>query len=102
MPFADILTAADIAQAFEAVSFAASQQVVLGSWSRLTEGTADEQQRLGRELLRVLGKEEVGDRPGRCEPRALKRRPKKQKLLMKPRAEARAELLAGRGKEGRG
>jgi len=85
-----------------AVSFAASQQVVLGSWSRLTEGTADEQQRLGRELLRVLGKEEVGDRPGRCEPRALKRRPKKQKLLMKPRAEARAELLAGRGKEGHG
>jgi putative transposase len=84
------------------ISFAASQQVVLGSWSKLTEATAAEQLLLGRELLRVLGKEEVGDRPGRCEPRALKRRPKKQKLLMKPRAEARAELLAGRGKEGRG
>lgn len=32
-------------------------------------------------------------RPDRVEPRALKRRPKPQRLLKKPRAEARAELL---------
>ena len=79
------------------ISLAASQQVVLGSWSRLTEATAVERWRLGVELLRVLGKEQVGKRPDRCEPRAVKRRPKKQKLLMKPRRQARAELLAGRG-----
>jgi hypothetical protein len=81
------------------ISFAASQQVVLGAWSKLTEGTREEQLRLGQALLRALGKEEVGNRPGRCEPRAVKRRPKKQKLLTKPRKQARAELLAGRGAE---
>jgi hypothetical protein len=35
----------------------------------------------------------VGDRPERCEPRAVKRRPKPLRYLTKPRAEARAELL---------
>jgi putative transposase len=79
------------------ISLAASQQVVLGSWSKMTEATAAERWRLGGEQLRVLGKEQVGHRPDRCEPRAVKRRPKKQKLLMKPRRQARAELLAGRG-----
>ena len=37
----------------------------------------------------------IGDRPDRVEPRAIKRRPKPHKLLTKPRAEARAELLRG-------
>ena len=35
----------------------------------------------------------VGNRPGRIEPRAVKRRPKPHDLLTKPRAQARAELL---------
>ena len=34
-----------------------------------------------------------GDRPGRIEPRAVKRRPKPHALLTKPRAEAKAELI---------
>jgi hypothetical protein len=38
----------------------------------------------------------VGDRPDRCEPRAVKRRPKPLRYLTKTRAEARAELLVGR------
>ena len=79
-----------------AISFAASQQAVLASWSKLTEAPVAERAALARALLRVLGGEVVGQRPDRCEPRAVKRRPKKQKLLMKPRAEARAELLRGR------
>jgi hypothetical protein len=79
-----------------AVSFTASLQVVVGAWSKLTEATPAEQAEMAGRLLRCLGKEKVGHRPGRCEPRALKRRPKKQKLLTKPRAEARAELLAKR------
>ena len=78
------------------ISFTASLQVVVGAWSKLTEATPAEQADMARKLLRCLGKEKVGHRPGRCEPRALKRRPKKQKLLTKPRAEARAELLAKR------
>jgi putative transposase len=78
------------------VSFAASQQTVLGAWSKLTEATAAERLQIGASLLRVLGKEKVGQRPDRCEPRAKKRRPKKCKLLTKPRAQARAELLGRR------
>ena len=35
----------------------------------------------------------VGNRPGRVEPRAIKRRRKEHALLTKPRAQARAELL---------
>ncbi|MDZ4263308.1 MAG: IS4 family transposase, partial [Pseudomonadota bacterium] len=34
-----------------------------------------------------------GNRPGRIEPRALKRRPNSYPLLMKPRDEARAGVL---------
>lgn len=79
------------------ISFAASRQVVLGGWQRLTEASPAEQEQIARELLRGLGQERVQDRPGRCEPRAVKRRPKKQKLLSKPRQVARAELLRGQG-----
>jgi len=43
-------------------------------------------------VLEALATHKVGDRPGRCEPRRIKRRPK-YPLLNKPRAEARAELL---------
>jgi putative transposase len=81
------------------ISFAASQQAVLGAWSKLTEATPPERLALAEALLRALGKEQVGHRPDRCEPRAKKRRPKNLKLLMKPRAQARAELLAGPGVE---
>ena len=38
----------------------------------------------------------VGRRPDRVEPRAIKRRAKPHDLLTKPRAQARAELLANR------
>ncbi len=81
------------------ISFAASQQLVLAGWSTMTEATAEERVRRAAALLPALGKEKVGHRPNRCEPRAKKRRPKNLKLLMKPRAEARAELLAGPGVE---
>jgi hypothetical protein len=45
-------------------------------------------------LLRAVGGRRVGRRPGRCEPREVKRRPKGDWWLTKPRAERRAELLA--------
>ena len=41
------------------------------------------------ELLKAITYHEVGDRPGRYEPRARKRRPKPYKLLQVPRNEAR-------------
>ena len=42
---------------------------------------------------RPEGKERVGNRPDRWEPRCVKRRPKPYKLLKEPRNQARARLL---------
>jgi hypothetical protein len=47
-------------------------------------------------LLAAIVTHRVGDRPDRCEPRAVKRRPKPLRFLTRPRAEARAKLLTGR------
>ena len=44
-------------------------------------------------VLLAIGTHEVGDRPGRYEPRRVKRRPKEYARLTKPRAEARTALL---------
>ena len=44
-------------------------------------------------LLRSVAAHRVGDRPGRVEPRAKKRRPKPHRLLTVPRREARKRLL---------
>ena len=46
-----------------------------------------------QELLFILiSQQKIGNRLGRIEPRAVKRRPKPFSLLMKPREEARAEI----------
>ncbi len=49
--------------------------------------TLDEEQLYA--LLLLMAQQRVGNRPGRIEPRAIKRRPKAFPLLSKPRAEAR-------------
>jgi Transposase DDE domain len=48
-------------------------------------------------LLEAIASYGVGARPNRVEPRAVKRRPKKQKLLTEPRQQARERLLKRRG-----
>ncbi|MDY3556901.1 transposase [Gemmata sp. JC717] len=45
-------------------------------------------------LLHAVGGRRVGQQPGRCEPREVKRRPKVYKRMTKPRATRRTELLA--------
>jgi putative transposase len=80
------------------ISFKASLQTVRESWGSMTYGREACRRLLGESLLGTLGQEQVGDRPDRCEPRAVKRRPKKQKLLTVPRQEARARLLRGGGR----
>lgn len=45
----------------------------------------------------AIASSRAGHRPNRVEPRAIKRRPKAHKLLCRPRAEARAKLIAARG-----
>jgi len=45
------------------------------------------------DFLRMIGQQKVGNRPGRIEPRAIKRRPKPYPLLTQPRPLARANVL---------
>jgi hypothetical protein len=76
-----------------AVSFTATKQTINAARSQLTLASLVERVRQGKLLLYELGKERVGDRPDRCEPRLVKRRPKQYKHLRVPRAQARARLL---------
>jgi Transposase DDE domain len=77
------------------LSFTAAMQQVAATWCLLP--LADDQ--LALLLVEAhrehLAHHEVGHRPNRIEPRAVKRRPKPHDLLTRPRAEARAALLAG-------
>ena len=71
------------------VSFKHTVQLWL-AWSEQHYGSETE---AGEEQLFVLiAQITVGNRPGRIEPRAVKRRPKPMPLLMKPREKARAEI----------
>ena len=47
------------------------------------------------QLLKAVASHRVGDRPDRVEPRRRKRRPKPYDRLMKPRHEAKRQLLKG-------
>ena len=58
-------------------------------WSRPSDRAT-----LMGEMLKAISSHEVGDRFGRVEPRANKRRPKPQRFLMEPRRQARKALLA--------
>jgi hypothetical protein len=80
------------------ISFTGAVQQLCASWDRLTTAGPGEVARQGRMLLVAVATHRVGNRPGRCEPRAKKRRPKAMPLLKKPRRVARAELLAGGAK----
>jgi hypothetical protein len=75
------------------LSFTAALQKIASAWAVMACCTEDVAGRLVQEHLQRMAKNLVGDRPNRVEPRAVKRRPKKQKLLTTPREQARAELL---------
>jgi hypothetical protein len=63
-----------------------------GPYLNMTCGA--EHHRLECELLEAIAGCKVGDRPGRKEPRAVKKREKKYSYLSKPRTEARKQLAA--------
>ncbi len=60
----------------------------------VSAASSAEQQRLCRAMLYAIARHRIGQRPGRSEPRAVKRRPKAYPLLTKPRSQARAELAS--------
>ena len=77
------------------LSFAAALQKIAASWNTILVCQDATVLLLIEVHLGDLATHQVGDRPDRVEPRAIKRRPKPQRLLMQPRAQARAALLAG-------
>jgi hypothetical protein len=77
------------------LSFAAALQSLAASWAVAPLANASTFTRFVETHLFNLTGHRVGHRPDRVEPRAVKRRPKPHRLLTKPRAEARAQLLAG-------
>jgi putative transposase len=74
------------------VSFAGGLQTISGVMSQASTAGPREFRCLVLQKLSSIASHRVGHRPGRVEPRAVKRRPRKQKLLTKSRAKARAEL----------
>ena len=75
------------------LSFTAALQSIAANW--LLAALSDDAlaERLIDAALAGVAEHVVGNRPGRVEPRAIKRRPKEHALLTKPRNQARAELL---------
>jgi len=77
------------------ISFTSACQYVLASWMQLSSGgtlSADAQEAFCRRLLVQIASCEVANRPGRLEPRVLKRRRHGYKLMQKPRSVLKAEL----------
>ena len=67
------------------VSFKGAKQAVTAFAPKIEAAQPEDRGRLIDALLTTIAYHRVGDRPGRWEPRARKRRPKKANLLMQPR-----------------
>jgi phosphatidylethanolamine-binding protein (PEBP) family uncharacterized protein len=74
------------------VSFKGALQTLNRFQSLLDAGTRRELPELYCCMLKAIGSHQVGNRPDRYEPRAVKRRPKPHDLLTLPRHEARKRL----------
>ena len=75
------------------LSFTGTVEQVMTWWHENTTGTGPEQVARYEAMFAAVSRKRVGQRPGRYEPRAVKRRPKEYDRLMEPRAQARARLL---------
>jgi hypothetical protein len=76
------------------LSFKGALQTMTAFQDALRWARPDHRAQLVGEMLKAISSHEVGDRFGRVEPRANKRRPKPQKFLMVPRRQARKALMA--------
>jgi hypothetical protein len=84
--------AADHGEQPRQLSFKGALQTMTAFQDALRGATPSDRSRLLKEMLRAISRHRVGDRFGRVEPRAKKRRPKPHRLLMEPRCEARKRL----------
>jgi hypothetical protein len=70
------------------ISFKGAKQAVTAFAPKIEAARPEDRGRLIDALLRTVAYHRVGDRPGRWEPRAHKRRPRHETRLMQPRAVA--------------
>lgn len=75
------------------LSFKGALQTMTAFQDALRWAVPSEREHLMGEMLKAIASHQVGDRFGRTEPRANKRRPKQQRYLMEPRCQARKALL---------
>jgi len=74
------------------LGFTRACQSILASWMLLATGSCREARTLQAVLLAHIASHEVADRPGRIEPRVLKRHRDRYPRMKRPRAQLQAEL----------
>jgi len=77
------------------LSFASALQITKETWLLVSVLCGERRRELSRMVLLMIASGRLADRPFRVEPRAIKRRPKRHKLLREPRQQAREKLLSG-------
>jgi hypothetical protein len=75
------------------VRFKGALQTVTAFQGALGQASPSDCDRLIKEMLKAIARRRVGNRFGRVEPRANKRRPKPQRYLTEPRVQARKRLM---------
>jgi hypothetical protein len=75
------------------ISFAGTLQTMTAFREVLHWAPPETRRLLVNVMLHAIASHEVGNRPGRVEPRAIKRRPKPHDLLTEPRRQARKRLM---------
>ena len=74
------------------LGFTMACQAVLSTWMEMATGTCRDAAAMWRDFLKAIASNEVANRPGRVEPRAVKRPPLPYPRLHGPREKAREKL----------
>ena len=77
------------------ISFTGTCQHVLSTWMLLSTGVCPDAGSICQTMLARIATCRVADRPGRIEPRVLKRRRHRYRLMQRPRNQLRRELQRG-------
>lgn len=74
------------------IPFTLACQSILASWMLFSTGACHDSRAMYNTILAHIAANEMANRPGRIEPRVLKRRRHRYPLMRRPRAQLRAEL----------
>jgi len=74
------------------LGFTLACQTLLASWMLFSTGSCHDSRAMYNTMLARIAANEVANRPGRIEPRVLKRRRHRYPLMQRPRVQLRAEL----------